>query len=166
MTDLFAGLAPAVWQVWLEGFVDGGPVELVERAEKAGAPKEVIEEAWHIRRQRAVEDAWFDRSATPSGASFPPGGSPGAAPADAAEPLPSGAPGVGTPFAGSVASPPTVVGVSAAVARRQRMRADGAKQVERSEASSKKICDETQPSIPTYASQNRPAFPGTFCLHS
>jgi hypothetical protein len=55
--DLFGGLAPAPWQVWVQEFVDGGPEELAQRAKKAGAPDKVIAEAWRIRGQKDADEA-------------------------------------------------------------------------------------------------------------
>jgi hypothetical protein len=117
--DLFAGLAPASWQVWLQNFVEGGPVGLAEKAEKAGAPREVIEEAWRVRRQQDAENEHKDsaaqagpapdsgKAATALGVTTSsPSGSPEAAPVESL--LRPGAPKVGADGV-SLADPPPLV---------------------------------------------------------
>jgi hypothetical protein len=57
----FGGLAAADWQRWLQEFVDGGPAQLAEKAEKAGAPVEMVNEARRIRRQNDEEKSQWLR---------------------------------------------------------------------------------------------------------
>ena len=66
--DHFGGLALMPWQAWLRQYVDGGPEKLAEKAEKAGAPVEIVNEARRIRRQQDEEKSQWLRDEVGEGA--------------------------------------------------------------------------------------------------